>query len=136
MEYTTATCCYLEVMFTDPDKLLRDAENTLKDVEFDTLIGTGVSGIVAVSILGPLMGKRWAVIRKNMSTSHSWNAVEGTVGKKWLLVDDFIDTGATHRRVLKVMTDWSHSYGWSTDYAGSYLYDTGKYCAPGTERTV
>lgn len=73
--------------------------------DFDTLIGVGVSGAVIVPTLARLLGVKFAIVRKENDGSHGWNKIEGLVGFKWLFVDDLVSSGATVRRVERMMRE-------------------------------
>lgn len=84
----------------DLAEILRDLEAATQraNVTYDTLIGTGLSGALVVPYLAVNMKLHWAIVRKN-ETHHSSNQVEGSIGRRWLFVDDFISTGSTYGRV-------------------------------------
>lgn len=73
--------------------------------DFDTLVGTGVSGAVIVPTLARLLGVDFAIVRKENDGTHGWNKIEGVMGKKWLFVDDLVSSGTTVRRVQKLVTE-------------------------------
>lgn len=103
----------------DPESFIEErAREYIGNVQFDTMIGTGVSGAVIVPTLARLFKVEWAVVRKDNDGSHGWNTVEGRVGESWLFVDDLISTGTTMRRVRKAMDHDHHS-----EFVGAYLYD-------------
>lgn len=93
--------------------------------KFDTLIGVGVSGAVIVPTLARLLGVHFAIVRKENDGSHGWNKVEGMVGSTWLFVDDLVSSGATVRRVQRLMRD---NFPNSVP-VGAYLYHS-KECNP------
>jgi orotate phosphoribosyltransferase len=67
----------------------------LKDVPFDTLVFRGFSGAVVGPTVALKLGKRWALVRKPNDTAHSGRRLEGVVQGRYVILDDFIDTGAT-----------------------------------------
>ena len=87
---------------------------------FDTLIGTGLSGALVVPALANAMGLRWAIVRKD-DNSHSSSRIEGTIGERWLFVDDFISSGRTLDRTKQIVRRACPA----TAYAGFYLYTNG-----------
>lgn len=105
---------------------LKAAISTLKlnCKDFDTIVCTGVSGILFASPLSLFMKKNLVVVRKQRDASHSTNKIEANcycdeVGK-WIFVDDLVDTGKTLTRVRKAIKDWSGEAG---EYRGRFLYD-------------
>lgn len=74
-----------------------------KGVEYDTIIGTGLSGTIFTARVAPGLRKKFAIVRKDGDGSHSGIRVEGQVGKRWIFADDFICGGGTMKRVLNMM---------------------------------
>lgn len=92
------------------------------DVEFDTMIGTGMSGALVIPRLAEKFDCHWAVIRKDGVDSHATKRVEGRVGKQWLLVDDLICSGRTAQRVVDCVQRFSEENDFWTEFVGAYLY--------------
>jgi adenine/guanine phosphoribosyltransferase-like PRPP-binding protein len=97
-------------------------------VEYDTMIGTGLSGTLVVPTLARILRKHWAIVRKEASP-HTSKMVEGEIGDRWLFVDDFVSSGATLRRVQAAVADlrqWD-VYGaqrpLSTVFVGTFQYE-------------
>lgn len=90
---------YMNVAFRDPVDIAGPLRDALEGIEYDTLVGTGLSGALVIPGLARELGKLWAIVRKPTDQSHSDKVIEGEVGAYWLFVDDFTDTGATRRRV-------------------------------------
>jgi adenine/guanine phosphoribosyltransferase-like PRPP-binding protein len=139
-KYEAACATYLFPAMYDRRKNLNRAIATLKVdcMEFDTIVCTGVSGVLFASPLALLMGKNLVVVRKQRDASHSSNKIEANckpkeVGK-WLFVDDLVDSGATRTRVIKAIDKWTDTIE-STDtvnneYVGDYLYESGSFQDP------
>lgn len=108
--------------FLHPTVMIERAENALGDLDFDTMIGTGLSGSLVVPLLARGMGKRWAIIRKPTENSHADDVFEGEIGDRWLFVDDFISSGATLNRVVDAVENIARRYKQRTDLVGSYEY--------------
>jgi orotate phosphoribosyltransferase len=90
---------YMWQAHDNPAKILRRARRVLQDVDYDTMIGTGLSGALVVPYLARKLGKSWAIARKDTDNSHASWPIEGAVGERWIFVDDFISSGASqHRR--------------------------------------
>lgn len=93
--------------------------------DFDTLVGTGLSGTIAIVKLASVWNKHTAFIRKTSESNHSSRIIEGSIGKAWLFVDDIISTGSTVMRCSALMTDLAPM----ARCVGGLLYgDT--YCPP------
>jgi adenine/guanine phosphoribosyltransferase-like PRPP-binding protein len=106
---------------------LSDAAHDLKDVVFDTLVGRGMSGVLAVTRLAPHFGKHALYIRKPSDNSHGCHLAEGELGSSWLFIDDFVATGSTFNAVENVINQliadrWKKGEPYPV-YAGAYLYE-------------
>lgn len=95
---------YLDPIFDNLGQLVDDIANSLKDVEHDTLVGTGLSGTIVVPMLAWVTSKQFAIVRKG-EPNHSYIDVEGKIGHKWVFVDDLISMGTTVRRVFYAIND-------------------------------
>jgi adenine/guanine phosphoribosyltransferase-like PRPP-binding protein len=120
------------------DEVLERAK-ALRAPKFDTFVGTGLSGAVIVPRLAEDLGLNWLVVRKDNDGSHSDLPVEGTLGRRWLFVDDFVSTGATFKRVHSVIEAVTahrqrynietHEYEndpWDTRLVGIWEYQYGR----------
>lgn len=120
---------YFNRAFENIDQM---ADNMLKvipkHVEYDTLVGTGLSGTLVVPFLARALGEYWAIVRKEHSP-HSNNLIEGEIGQKWLFVDDFISSGSTLRRVKNVLNNLNRyeTTHFVTKYVGTYQYEHNTY---------
>lgn len=108
---------YLKSGFDRP-ALISSATEYLRDVDFDTIVATGVSGLIAAPVLAHVMDKHLLVVRKKGDGSHSSHRLEGRYGSRALLVDDFMDTGATVDRVLDALFHGPVGL----KFAGAYMY--------------
>lgn len=109
---------WLNEVFRDMDRVVDKARKTLKDVDYDTMVGTGLSGSLVIPVLAREFGKYFAIVRKD-EKRHSMMEVEGQIRRKWIFVDDFVSSGDTRNRVkdaVKLAT------GNPDLYVGSYLY--------------
>jgi hypothetical protein len=75
-------------------KFIREARKALKDVDFDTFVVRGMSGMGAGALLSNAMDKELYVIRKG-EECHDWRKGFGSMGQRWVFLDDLIDSGAT-----------------------------------------
>lgn len=129
---------YFSDVFGDWEVFLDQARKEFEHADdFDTIIGTGMSGCLVVPRLAADLGLHWAVVRKPDVKSHSSKAVEGRVGKRWVFVDDFVSSGATYQRVRETVAKHQfiakgHSFrdgytalGTMTTLVGCYEYQHG-----------
>lgn len=117
---------YFGVVF-DYDAMRENAIRALAGVEYDVLVGTGVSGTLGVGVLGALLNKPIAVVRKDLSSSHSSKIVEGHILPRFIVVDDFTASGFTVERVRDIYAQDVLSSAQSPLYVGTYMYVTRNY---------
>ena len=110
---------YGDYLFYDPKRIVQSYNARLASLpEHDTLIGTGLSGSLAVALIGHSHETLFAVLRKEDAHSHSSRIFEGRIGTRWLFVDDFVSSGKTKRRVLEKMK-YHHP---DVEYVGTWTY--------------
>jgi len=114
---------YLTKVFSDRSKHLKMAREMIRKsgVKFDTIVVSGISGMMFGSPLSLSMRKDIAIVRKGEST-HSNHKIESTkeIGR-WIFVDDLICTGETFQRVIKtIQEDTIHSR--THRFVGAYIY--------------
>ena len=98
--------------------------DALEDEEFDSVAVSGTSGLGIGSIIAYLKDVGLSVIRKSTANCHSGNKVETTeVVKRYIIVDDLVDSGKTLRRIVKGMRR-EHP---DAICVGVYLYYNGRY---------
>lgn len=85
--------------------LVRELRIAAEGHRFDSLIGIGISGALVVPTVGRAMRKYWGLIRKDGVYSHANDEhLEGTIGGRFLIVDDFVGSGATVATILNKIT--------------------------------
>jgi len=95
----------------DLEKVARrtTADLRLHKNEWDSIVVTGVSGLLVGPIVAVRLHKPLVVIRKqvDLQNSHASTLVENwlRLGMRYCLVDDFTSTGATITRVKKVVKE-------------------------------
>jgi adenine/guanine phosphoribosyltransferase-like PRPP-binding protein len=102
----------------------RTAKNILKlDIQFETIVGTGMSGGVIIPTLAILLDKSFLLIRKPNTDSHSDSDGVGFIGESWIFVDDFMVTGQTLDRVYNKIERLAKS-AWLPvpELMGAYFY--------------
>lgn len=72
-------------------------------LEFDTIVGTGLSGALLVPRIATTLKVDYMIVRKEGDGSHSGNLAEGTLGKRWVFFDDLIDGANTFNRVYSTV---------------------------------
>ncbi|AJD82484.1 phosphoribosyltransferase [Mycobacterium phage Sheen] len=111
----------------DPEQLLKLIEPYLAEVEFDTFVGTGLSGTIAATEMAKVTGKNYLIARKPNDGTHSANKAEGRLGKRWLFIDDLIATGRTLGRVWDAVHLTAETWNFKTEFVGAVLYGDGSW---------
>jgi orotate phosphoribosyltransferase len=82
------------------------------DVDFDTIAFRGVSGALFGPPLAVRMNKSMLVVRKE--SSHSVYPIEGNKAtQKYIIVDDFVSSGATVLTIKEKIKNWQESGGYT-----------------------
>lgn len=132
---------YLNMALYQVDAIIDQATEELRDVDYDTLVGTGMSGTLVVPIVARALNKYFAIVRKPNVRSHAGTDVEGKIGKRWVFLDDCVASGETRKRVRTAVeglknskwviddqnSPWVGHYEYDmikdkTEFVGSYLY--------------
>jgi len=111
----------------DQHELIAEAEETAAECEdfrnVDTLIGTGLSGAVAVPLLAYALDKTFALVRRDSNEStHDGGMVRGNIGATWAFVDDFVSSGETRDRVREEVDQLLARKNALSTYVGAYQY--------------
>lgn len=123
---------YMDNALFDLAEVIKAAQQGLRGVEFDTLVGTGFSGGIVIPSLALAMGKKFVLIRKETDDSHHGKGkLCGDLGQAWIFVDDFVSSGKTRKRVIeKIETAVKESITWNPSTAvdstmvGQYMYSS------------
>jgi len=95
-------CGYLAKALESIEDAVRDSKIALEGVEFDTIAFRGMSGALVAPIVARDLKKEIILVRKEKGDNHSGYTVEGHIGaKKYVILDDFISSGATVREIIK-----------------------------------
>ena len=124
----TVHAAYMEHAFSNHDAMVSQAKAILAGIDYDTMVGTGLSGALVVPTIARALGKHWMIVRKDNDGSHSFRRAEGTLGARWVFVDDLIDQGLTYGRVVKTIRKVAELEDHQTEHVGAYLYQN--YGAP------
>lgn len=111
---------YLDRAFGDASALLSDARVALQGLDFDTMVGVGLSGALVIPLLARAMGKMFAIVRKNGDDAHGAR-IEGYTGARWIFVDDLISTGSTRGHAKQ----WMDKRRPDAKLIGTYTYGAG-----------
>jgi adenine/guanine phosphoribosyltransferase-like PRPP-binding protein len=99
-------------------RLTRKAISIQKKIKFNGLVATGISGLLVLTPLALELKLPFAVVRKSKK-NHSGCRVEGEDNiTKYLIIDDFMDSGDTIFKIYKDMSDFNASLP-----AGVLFYD-------------
>lgn len=95
-------------------------------VDFDTVVATGTSGSAVAPIVAAEMGKQLVLVRRDRhdaEQSHSSRMAVGMLGKRWIMVDDLVDSGATLKHVYDVITSTAERFAFTTRFVGVFEYN-------------
>jgi hypothetical protein len=111
----------------DTSELIRNAETQLygHKVEFDSMVGIGLSGLLVLPLLARHFKVPFFACRKGEESHHNNNLPEGggRIGQRWLMVDDGKVTGATITKVRGIISRVAQRYDFDTEYVGCYSYN-------------
>jgi hypoxanthine phosphoribosyltransferase len=117
--------------------LVPNAQRALENVAFDTFVAQGASGMLVAPILAFAMEKNCVAVRKPGENEHTEQLLEGFVGRRYVIVDDFIETGRTIQRIVNAVRDTVTIDTWDnketpldTTFAGVYLYQRQAFMTP------
>lgn len=114
---------YFDEAIRDLPGVIEKCQQTLRGIDFDTIVGTGFSGGVVIPALAMSMGKKFVLIRKeNDDSHHGGGKLLGELGSRWIFVDDFVSSGRTRERVITKIADAVADSGQSTTMVGQYMY--------------
>ena len=102
------TTSYHEIGF-EHDARHKAAERVMKGLtEYDRSVGlvfTGLSGILVGLPVADLTQRQFAVVRKPNDSSHACYLVEGYSFSEYVIVDDFMSSGDTIKRIIDTMRE-------------------------------
>lgn len=87
-------------------------ENTIKlikskNLSFDTIACSGVSGLLVVPRLCEILNKNILLVRKPTEKRYSPFIYEGVIPNKYLIIDDLVCSGQTIKHILKTIKEES-----------------------------
>jgi adenine/guanine phosphoribosyltransferase-like PRPP-binding protein len=81
------------------------AVEALKNHKFDTIAFSGMSGAIVAPAIALAMNKALVLVRKLNDSTHSSHRIEGNCeSKRYVIVDDFIETGRTRDYIKEQMS--------------------------------
>lgn len=87
-------------------KAVKWLQDKLKDVDFDTIVVRGHSGVAMGSVIAHVMDKNLIIIRKPDEDAHSHEVAEygdevlrGRNRMKFIIIDDCVDSGETIKQI-------------------------------------
>lgn len=124
------TACLVDA-FEDPRKLAAEAARGLEGVDYDTMVGVGFSGALAIPGMARELGKNYLILRKSGDSHSHGNAPgEGTFGHKWVFVDDGVRTGHTYKRARLLVDEMARANRIPEEFQGAWLYGHGFWTPP------
>lgn len=132
----TSQSGYMTRAFSDPESLADDARKALAGVDFDTIVGRGMSGALVIPSLARALDKHWLMVRKPSENSHTWRETEGTLGERWIFVDDFVESGATRDACKQAVATLIADERASTTFVGTYTYEYSEFEPAANEETA
>jgi hypoxanthine phosphoribosyltransferase len=122
---------YFDMAFGDSAELIANAERTLKGlkVDFNGMVAIGLSGVLVLPLLARHFDVPFFAVRKEGVECHDGYGAgsygRGTIGSRWILVDDFVASGRTietAKRRVKGAID-AQGCSFTAEYAGTYCYE-------------
>jgi hypothetical protein len=105
------------------------------------MVGVGLSGLLVIPILARHFEVPFFAVRKPGDQNHEirGNTGRGSIGKRWILVDDVVTTGATVRLARQAVSDAVSKYNFRTTYVGALCYEpfsnsAGEFVTPDMKR--
>lgn len=112
---------------------LREAYNNIatmlsRNADFDSIVVTGNSGVIVGGIVALEYGKNLIIIRKPKESNHG-SRIECPMntGNPFIIIDDFIDSGATMDRIFDQLQylggEWKDGQLTKRKCKGIFLYN-------------
>ena len=127
----SAHALYLGEAICSQDVIISIVTSALRDIEYEGLVGTGLSGTLVVPLMAYLLKKRFCIVRKasdngrhNHSEFHMENGLQ--IGDRWVFIDDFVSSGETRTRVMDIMRNVGAG---KYEYVGAYMYSNDTWAA-------
>ncbi len=79
--------------------------NKLSSINFDTIVCSGISGLLVVPSVSERLNKNILIVRKDNEIKYSPFDYEGTPPSNYIIVDDLVSSGQTIQRILSLMRE-------------------------------
>ena len=132
-KYSAPCASYLFPAFYNREENIKRAAARISEcnLKIDTLVCTGMSGVIFASPLSLFMKTQLVIVRKDSDKNHSHRSIEANCEPdalgNWIFIDDLIDTGDTQKRVHTAIKEWVEDDDPEkervTKYLGHYLYE-------------
>jgi hypothetical protein len=95
------------------------------DIDFDSMVGVGLSGHLVLPIVARYFDVPFFAVRKPEDRNHelNGNTGRGSIGKRWILVDDVVTTGATVKLARQAVSDAVSKFNFRTTFVGTVCYE-------------
>ena len=91
-------------------KIITRAIRKLPNIRFDSIAFRGMSGAIIAPFIAAKLNKQLIMVRKNDNSAHSICRVEGySKVKRYIIVDDFVETGKTAATIYFEIKDFAPS---------------------------
>lgn len=90
----------------------------IRPIEFDSIVVSGVSGLLVGAQIAEILDKNIVVVRKKNEKRYSPFHIEGAYPGDYIVVDDLVCSGSTVRRIFsEIKTEYPRSKA-----VGMYCY--------------
>ena len=120
-----------------PSDLASLIEEHVRNLDFDTFVGRGLSGSIAVSSMAARFNKEYLIIRKIGDSSHACLPAFGKLGKRWVFLDDIMASGHTFyetyigvENIVNKVEDYAKVWDRKfvrPEFVGTLLYGSGMF---------
>ena len=130
MAATVEHSTYLKQIFADGKTLKHTVKTACRrirayekknEITIDAIVACGVSGTTVASAVAYELGKQLTIVRKEDVDSHAEKNIEGilTHRHRYVIIDDFVSTGATMEFIVNRMPTFAIC-------EGAYLFADGR----------
>lgn len=121
---------YFDRAFGDAEALTKafDVAIEFSKVDFDSMAAIGLSGHLVLPLLARHAGVPFLALRKSdVKTHDTWGIGKhgrGTIGKRYLIIDDFVSSGTTVKKIRNAIDAVTEEYScpFKPEYVGTYCY--------------
>lgn len=117
---------YFDSAFNKREKVIKQAVKLLSPRldEFDVIACRGYSGMIVAPTIAYLLKTEIFIVRKSGEATHSAKSCMGSLGYRYLVIDDFIQTGETIRQITQELDIEHKRFDMKPgEIIGIYLYE-------------